>query len=193
MDGCEPLFLIQVDSEASSKHGEQMVDGEDAGCRDWRCGSSDHQCGHQHLLSQCNHHAQACSWSHQLSELTIVSTTVYQLLPQLFLASSRCRLVPHAANKGIGYEIGRLLHEAGLIVVLTSRSEDLGKAAVEKLGGASERLVYHPLDISNPQSVAAFAAWLQQRYGKLDILVNNAGKLFSHKRGGLRACQLLQP
>jgi NAD(P)-dependent dehydrogenase (short-subunit alcohol dehydrogenase family) len=38
-----------------------------------------------------------------------------------------------AANKGIGFEIARLLAEAGMTVVVTSRSEQLGKAALQKL------------------------------------------------------------
>jgi hypothetical protein len=36
-------------------------------------------------------------------------------------------------------------------------------------------LQYHQLDISQPDSVDAFAAWLKQQHGKVDILVNNAG------------------
>lgn len=38
-----------------------------------------------------------------------------------------------AANKGIGFEIARLLAEAGMTVVVTSRSPDLGEAALKKL------------------------------------------------------------
>lgn len=41
--------------------------------------------------------------------------------------------LPAAANKGIGYEIARLLAEAGMTVVVTSRSEQLGQAALKKL------------------------------------------------------------
>lgn len=42
-------------------------------------------------------------------------------------------------------------------------------------GTQGSKLEYHQLDISKPDSVAAFAAWLKQQHGKLDILVNNAG------------------
>lgn len=46
-----------------------------------------------------------------------------------------------------------------------------------RTGTQGSQLVYHQLDISKPDSVAAFAEWLKQKYGKLDILVNNAGKM----------------
>jgi NAD(P)-dependent dehydrogenase (short-subunit alcohol dehydrogenase family) len=45
-------------------------------------------------------------------------------------------------------------------------------------GTQGSKLEYHQLDISKPDSVAAFASWLKQQHGKLDILVNNAGALF---------------
>jgi (+)-neomenthol dehydrogenase len=54
--------------------------------------------------------------------------------------------------------------------------DNLGTAAVKKLGGPSDSVIFHQLDISKPESVAAFAAWLGSTYGKLDILVNNAGE-----------------
>jgi NAD(P)-dependent dehydrogenase (short-subunit alcohol dehydrogenase family) len=62
-----------------------------------------------------------------------------------------CTLHPVAANKGIGYEIARLLAEAGMTVVLTSRSAELGQAALAKLqaapgardGGCAQRRVQH--------------------------------------------------
>lgn len=38
-----------------------------------------------------------------------------------------------AGNKGIGYEIARLLAEAGMTVVVASRSEDKGQEAMKKL------------------------------------------------------------
>eukprot|EP00879_Flechtneria_rotunda_P027054 GHRR01028914.1.p1 GENE.GHRR01028914.1~~GHRR01028914.1.p1 ORF type:complete len:188 (+),score=32.01 GHRR01028914.1:128-691(+) len=84
------------------------------------------------------------------------------------------------ANKGIGYEIARLLAEAGMAVIATSRNEELGQAAVNKLKGlqsiGDSQLQYHQLDISNQASVDAFASWVRQQHGKVDILVNNAGR-----------------
>lgn len=50
-------------------------------------------------------------------------------------------------------------------------------------GTQGSKLEYHQLDISKPDSVAAFASWLKQQHGKLDILVNNAGALFVDSAG----------
>uniref|UniRef100_A0A7N0ZWZ8 Uncharacterized protein n=1 Tax=Kalanchoe fedtschenkoi TaxID=63787 RepID=A0A7N0ZWZ8_KALFE len=59
-------------------------------------------------------------------------------------------------NKGIGYEICRLLASQQVVIVLTARDEERGLAAADKLkaSGLSDYI-----------------------FGKLDILVNNAGVL----------------
>ena len=39
-------------------------------------------------------------------------------------------------------------------------------------------MLFHELDISKPESVAAFKAWVQKEFPSgIDILVNNAGQL----------------
>lgn len=74
------------------------------------------------------------------------------------------------ANKGIGFEIARLLGERGITAMIGSRDEGRGKAAAGKLG-----LPFVQLDVTDPASVQAAAKWIEREYGKLDILVNNAG------------------
>ncbi|MEO3809021.1 SDR family oxidoreductase [Sphaerisporangium sp. B11E5] len=74
------------------------------------------------------------------------------------------------ANKGIGFEIARELHERGVTVLIGARDEERGRAAAEKLGARSVRL-----DVTSDDSVKAAAAWIEEQYGVLDILVNNAG------------------
>lgn len=73
------------------------------------------------------------------------------------------------ANRGIGPEVCRQLKEHGLEVILTSRDEAKGKAVAKKLGVA-----FHPLEVSNPTSIAALREWTLKTYGRLDVLVNNA-------------------
>lgn len=86
------------------------------------------------------------------------------------------------ANKGIGYEIARLLAQAGVRVVVTSRNEALGQAAADKLkstpGVQPGAVEYQQLDIADAASVTRFAAWLSATHGRLSILVNNAGIAF---------------
>lgn len=67
--------------------------------------------------------------------------------------------------------------------MLAARNEALGKAALEKLraelaaaGRADADLIYRQLDITDSQSVQAFADWARQELRTVDVLVNNAGK-----------------
>ncbi|TYB68736.1 SDR family oxidoreductase [Nonomuraea sp. PA05] len=74
------------------------------------------------------------------------------------------------ANKGIGFEIARLLAEQGVTTIVGARDEERGRAAAERLGQP-----YVRIDVTDEQSVAAAAKWIDGEYGRLDILVNNAG------------------
>ncbi|MFI6292642.1 SDR family oxidoreductase [Nonomuraea sp. NPDC050790] len=74
------------------------------------------------------------------------------------------------ANKGIGFEIARLLGERGVTAVVGARDEERGRAAAERIGQP-----YVRLDVTDPASAQAAAKWLEEEYGTLDILVNNAG------------------
>ena len=74
-------------------------------------------------------------------------------------------------NRGIGLEVGRQLSERGITVVIGSRDEARGRAAVEGLEG---NVVPHQLDVADAGSVDRMAAFLEDEFGRLDILVNNA-------------------
>ncbi|WP_219462108.1 SDR family oxidoreductase [Nonomuraea rhizosphaerae] len=74
------------------------------------------------------------------------------------------------ANKGIGFEIARLLGERGVTAIVGARDEERGRAAAERLGQP-----YVPIDVTDPQSAEAAAKWIEREHGGLDILVNNAG------------------
>lgn len=79
------------------------------------------------------------------------------------------------ANKGIGLSIAKGLGKQGYQVWIGSRDADRGRAAVEALDaeGIDARVLL--LDVSEPSSVEAAAAFLQRQIGSLDVLVNNAG------------------
>ncbi|KAM5574677.1 hypothetical protein ABKV19_013896 [Rosa sericea] len=81
------------------------------------------------------------------------------------------------ANKGVGFGVVRQLASNGIMTVLTARDEKRGLEAVEKLkeSGLSELVVFHQLDVTNPDSIASLADFVKTRFRKLDILVNNAG------------------
>ncbi len=79
------------------------------------------------------------------------------------------------ANRGIGFETCRQLAKKGIQVILTSRDEPNGKAAVEKLQAEGLDVSYHPLDVTDSDSVQRLAEFIKSEFGQLDILVNNAG------------------
>ena len=79
------------------------------------------------------------------------------------------------ANKGIGYEIAVGLGALGWTVGVGARDDHRRDAAVEKLRVAGVDAVGVPLDVTDDASVAAAAALVEERFGRLDVLVNNAG------------------
>ncbi|CAM6100200.1 unnamed protein product [Calypogeia fissa] len=86
------------------------------------------------------------------------------------------------ANKGVGYEIVRLLAEQGLTVVLTARDSDRGQAALDALKTDGPKSAwFHQLDVQSPESVESLATWLKSRFGGIDILINNAGIAYASK------------
>lgn len=81
-----------------------------------------------------------------------------------------------SSHKGLGYAIARqLAQQENIQVVLTSRQEQDGLAAQQRLSSEHIQVDFHPLDVTSDTSVQQFTAWLQQTYGRVDILVNNAG------------------
>lgn len=79
-------------------------------------------------------------------------------------------------NKGIGLETARQLALAGVVVVLTARHENRGREAVATLHKSGlSNVVFHQLDVLDPDSVSSLAKFVEREFGRLDILVNNAG------------------
>jgi len=60
-------------------------------------------------------------------------------------------------------------------VVLTARDPVKGEVAAERLRGDGADVLFHPLDITDEESVKTLAEFLTKQYGRLDVLVNNAG------------------
>lgn len=81
-------------------------------------------------------------------------------------------------NRGLGRETCRELGARGYEVVLTSRSEREGRAAVEELAAGGAVVSWRRLDVVDPGSVAAFAKWVGASGIAVDALVNNAGVYF---------------
>ncbi|WP_375771112.1 SDR family oxidoreductase [Archangium gephyra] len=78
------------------------------------------------------------------------------------------------ASRGLGLEFVRQLLNRGDAIEAGVRSPAEARQLQELAQGAEGRLRLHALDISNPQSVDAFAAAVGQGQ-PLDVLINNAG------------------
>jgi len=79
------------------------------------------------------------------------------------------------ANKGIGFESGLQLGKLGFKVLIGARDAKLGNEAVAKLRADNVDADFVQIDVTSPASVAAAAAAVEAKYGRLDVLVNNAG------------------
>jgi len=79
------------------------------------------------------------------------------------------------ANRGLGFEVSRQLAKLGMQVILTSRDPEKGQKAAEQLRTEGLEVVYCPLDVTNPESIASLSQFIRDKFGRLDVLINNAG------------------
>lgn len=78
-------------------------------------------------------------------------------------------------NRGIGFAVCRLLAKRGIEVILTSRDPTQGLESARKLIDEKLPIHYHPIDITDTESIASSFRFVEEKFGKLDILINNAG------------------
>ncbi len=81
------------------------------------------------------------------------------------------------ANTGIGLETARMLAQKGAAVVLACRNLEKGRAALEQIEAdkPAGAVTLEALDLSDLDSVAAFAERFSAIHPRLDLLINNAG------------------
>jgi len=94
-------------------------------------------------------------------------------------------IVVTGGNRGIGYEICRQLAGRGVQVVLTARKSEAGERAVKKLAVQNVSARFHPLNVTEPESVAALRDFLERTFGHLHVLINNAGIIMDEDASGL--------
>lgn len=78
-------------------------------------------------------------------------------------------------NRGLGLETCRQLARRGLEVVLTARDPEQGARAAAALAEAGLAVRFHPLDVTDDESIALLDRFVGREVGRLDALVNNAG------------------
>jgi len=74
-------------------------------------------------------------------------------------------------GSGIGLALAQRWHDAGNVVIVTGRNAAKLEAAV----AGRTNLHAMPLDVTDPDAIAAFAKDVTARFPALNILVNNAG------------------
>ncbi|KAF6832299.1 daunorubicin C-13 ketoreductase [Colletotrichum plurivorum] len=83
------------------------------------------------------------------------------------------------ANAGIGLATVRSLASRGAKVYMACRSEARSQAAIERLheekGLSADQVLWLPLDLGDPESVARAVDDMTTHESRLDILINNAG------------------
>ena len=84
------------------------------------------------------------------------------------------------ASSGIGFETALGIARRGATVVLVSRVDERGRAAVARIREASgnPRVDFVRADLSSQADVRRLAGEIRERYPHLHVLVNNAGGLF---------------
>jgi NAD(P)-dependent dehydrogenase (short-subunit alcohol dehydrogenase family) len=82
------------------------------------------------------------------------------------------------AYRGIGLEVSRQLARRGFATVLTARDPRKAEAAADALTKEGLKVIPLQLDVTDRESVAAAAHFVEERFGKLDVLVNNAAILY---------------
>ncbi|MDR0861652.1 MAG: SDR family oxidoreductase [Oscillospiraceae bacterium] len=83
------------------------------------------------------------------------------------------------ATSGMGEAVARLFAAEGAAVILGGRSENKGETLAAQLNSQGKTARYYaPLDVTNPESIAALVAATIAEFGKIDILACFAGKTF---------------
>jgi 2-hydroxycyclohexanecarboxyl-CoA dehydrogenase len=79
------------------------------------------------------------------------------------------------AASGIGKATAEALAEAGAMVVCADIDREKGEAAAAAIRGKAQKARFYPVDITDAESIGAFADAVQAELGAVDILVNGAG------------------
>lgn len=94
-----------------------------------------------------------------------------------------------AASKGLGRAVAEELAREGAHVAVCSRNASgLERAAAHIRSSTGREVFWKAADVSHPESVTAFVAAVEQRFGRIDICVTNSGgppsKLFADTNPG---------
>ena len=79
------------------------------------------------------------------------------------------------ASRGIGRTIALECFQSGAKLAVGSRTTGELETLAAEIGAAGGSCFYHPLDVTDVDSIQAFMDAVVSHYGRMDVLVNNAG------------------
>jgi len=79
------------------------------------------------------------------------------------------------ASSGLGVAMAVALGELGFQVAVGARREDRLRETAEQVEAAGGECLAHVLDVAHAESIEAFFAAVEDRFGAANIVVNNAG------------------
>ena len=79
------------------------------------------------------------------------------------------------AGRGIGRTIALECFQSGAKLAVGSRTTGELETLAAEIGAAGGSCFYHPLDVTDVDSIQAFMDAVVSHYGRMDVLINNAG------------------
>ena len=79
------------------------------------------------------------------------------------------------STRGIGLAIARALAAEGCNLILTGRDQSALSKVSRELASLKIKILAHPCDLRDPQSVDDLFRTVRKQFKRLDILINNAG------------------
>ena len=79
------------------------------------------------------------------------------------------------STRGIGLAIAQALAAQGCNLALTGRDEPALRRVSRELASAKIKILAHPCDVRDPQSIDDLFRATRRQFKRLDILINNAG------------------
>jgi len=79
------------------------------------------------------------------------------------------------STRGIGLAIARALAAEGCNLILTGRDQSALSKVSRELASLKSKILAHPCDLRDPQSIDDLFRTVRKQFKRLDILINNAG------------------